>query len=157
MSFHLARGSAAARGLAGDVAGLHQDDVAVVDPVDDLVDVLLEAMGPVDLEPLLHEHSDGIIGGGAESLPDAAVIAQRVVLLGFARLARLALDLLSIQGPAREFEDHAHNALRAVRAVAPGLRRRHLAATDDECHCYCRRWSCRCQGLGAVDKAFAGD
>ena len=98
-------GSGAVVGVV-HVMDQHDQRVAIIDPVHDLVDVLLEMVQFVILELLPREQLDGVVGRGAEPLPDLPVVGEPIVSLGVVVPARLARDLPAVERTASEFEDH---------------------------------------------------
>jgi hypothetical protein len=82
-----------------------QGDVAVVYPLHDLVDVLLEVMRRRLLQLLLREDVDGVLRGRAEPLADAAVMREGIIPPDLRAFGQFAGHACAIQRAAPEFEN----------------------------------------------------
>ncbi len=102
-----------------DVFDLDQDDIAVVDPLDHFVDVLLEVMRSRFLQMLVDEDVDGVLRGSAEALTDAAVMRQGIVAANLRVLGQFAGNARAIQGAAPKFEDESLHGASLYARCAP--------------------------------------
>jgi cytidylate kinase len=102
-----------------NVLDSYQDHVAVVDPLNYLVDVLLELMRSPLLQLLVDEDVDRVLGSGAESLTDAAVVRQGIIAANFRVLGQFAGHARAIQRTAPEFEDESLHGNSLYAGIAP--------------------------------------
>ena len=101
------------------VLDLDQDDIAVLDPLHDLVDVLLEVMRGRFLQLLVDQDVDGVLRGGAEALTDAAVMRQGIVAADLRVLGQFAGHARAVQGAAPKFEDESLHGASLYAGSAP--------------------------------------